>query len=142
MLARMIYVSEAAAGTSFGEVEAILKVARRKNHANDISGMLLFDRQSFLQCLEGDAEKLTRLIGSLASDARHQRMKILHFGAASERHFCDWTMGFAGESANNRSVYLRHTASSHFLPQDLHADNALALLLGMARHASSTSASD
>lgn len=138
----MIYVSEAAVGTSIEEVEAILKVARRNNHANDLSGMLLFDRQSFLQCLEGDAEKLTRLLGSLAKDARHQRMKLLHFGAASERHFCDWTMGFAGESANNRPIYLRHSASSHFLPHDLCADNALALLLGMARQVSSASAKD
>jgi len=140
MLARLIYVSEASAGTSMSEVEAILKAARRKNHANDISGMLLFDRQSFLQCLEGDAEKLTGLLGTLANDTRHQRMKLLHFAAASERHFCDWTMGFAGESANNQQIYLRHTASRRFLPHDLRADDALALLLGMAHHASSASA--
>lgn len=140
MLARLIYVSEAAAGIALGEVEAILKVARQKNHADDISGMLLFDRQSFLQCLEGDAEKLTGLLGRLVKDARHQRVKLLHFGAAAERHFCDWTMGFAGESAHNQQIYLRHTASRHFLPHDLHADNALALLLGMAQQTSSTSA--
>lgn len=133
MLARLIYVSEAVEGITLVEIEAILSVARRSNQLKDISGMLLFDRQAFLQVIEGDAEALSSLFSNITRDVRHRRVKLLHFGEVTERLFDEWTMGFAGESENNRRVFLRHTASSHFRPYELNANSALTLLLELAR---------
>jgi hypothetical protein len=138
MLVRLIYVSEATAGITIVDVEEILKLARRSNQLNDISGMLLFDRESFLQVIEGDAEVVTSLFRRIANDTRHRRLKLLQFGEVGQRMFEQWTMEFAGESDSNRQVFLRHTAGSHFRPYDLNASSALALLLGLARPAALT----
>jgi len=140
MLARLIYVSEAIEGITIADVEKILSLARRSNQLHDISGMLLFNRESFLQVIEGDAEVLTSLYGRISKDTRHRRLKLLEFGEVAQRLFDEWSMQFAGESDSNRHVFLRHTASSHFKPYELNAGRALALLLGLARPGAVTAA--
>ncbi|MFM2069149.1 MAG: hypothetical protein RLZZ584_4058 [Pseudomonadota bacterium] len=133
MLARLIYVSEAAEAMTPADVDAILKTARQRNKLRDITGMLVFDRRAFLQVIEGDAQHLTDLYGRIAQDPRHRRLRLLQFGALAERQFGDWSMGFAGSGGTSRRVLMRYTASSAFAPYELDAAAALALLVALAR---------
>lgn len=132
MLARLIYVSEAADALNLPAVEAILQQARHKNRLRDISGMLLFDCKAFLQVIEGDPQKLTDLYGRIAQDTRHRRLKLLEFTAIAERRFGAWAMDFAGAGSINREVFLRYSSGSSFLPYDMSAGSALAILCALA----------
>lgn len=132
MLARLIYVSEAVKALKPGDLEDILKVARQKNGLKDLSGMLLYDHEAFLQVIEGDAQALSDLFLGICQDARHQRIKLLEFRELAQRQFADWSMGFAGASTGNRQVFLRHTAASRFTPYALDAASALALLVDLS----------
>jgi hypothetical protein len=133
MLAHLIYVSEAVEAMTPADVETILLQARQKNRLRDITGMLVFDRRAFLQVIEGDAQRLTDLYARISQDTRHQRLKLLQFGALAERKFGDWNMGFAGSGGTSRRVLLRYTASSVFAPYELDASAALALLISLGR---------
>jgi hypothetical protein len=132
MLARLIYVSEAADALNLPAVEAILQQARQKNRLRDISGMLLFDAKAFLQVIEGDPQKLTDLYGRIAQDTRHWRLKLIEFTAIAERRFGAWAMDFAGGGSSNREVFLRYSSGSSFLPYELSAGSALAILTALA----------
>jgi hypothetical protein len=132
MLARLIYVSEAAKAMKPGDLEGILTVARQKNRLIDVSGMLLYDHDGFLQVLEGDALALSGLFLGIGQDPRHKRIKLLEFRELAQRQFGDWAMSFASASKSNRQIFLRHTAAGRFLPYDLNAASALAVLLELS----------
>ncbi len=127
MLAQLIYASEASAPMQVDDIEGILNDARRKNRSLDLTGILMFDRQFFLQVIEGDPQQLSDLYARLARDARHKRLKILQFDAISQRSFGDWSMGFAAASNANQQVYLQHGATRLFDPYHLSAAAALAI---------------
>ncbi|MBP6815284.1 MAG: BLUF domain-containing protein [Burkholderiaceae bacterium] len=128
MLAQLIYASEASAPMGVGDIEGILKTARRKNRLLDLTGTLLFDRQFFLQVIEGDPQQLSDLYARLVADNRHKRLKIIQFDEISERRFGDWSMGFAAASTSHQQVYLQHGATRLFDPYHLSASAALGIL--------------
>ena len=67
VMRRMIYCSQATFDFSPEELISLLELAREKNQASGLTGMLLYSSQSFLQVLEGDA---TALAEDLSADRR------------------------------------------------------------------------
>ncbi len=90
----LIYASSATQKMSSDELMTILNKAREKNQSLDITGMLLYRDGNFLQVLEGDEEKVTRLYNTIAEDARHDGILKLSQRPISQREFGDWKMGF------------------------------------------------
>lgn len=135
MPTRLIYASEACAPLNASAVDDILRNARAKNSRHDITGMLMFDRQAFLQVLEGDRQRLSELYVSLARDDRHRRLALLQCGPVDERLFAAWHMGFMAADAAHCRLLLRYTASSLFEPHRLTAAAALSLLQAVAQGA-------
>ena len=69
-------------------------MARRNNAALGVTGMLLHDRGSFFQVLEGPAATVDALYARIAADARHAEIvRIIHEPVA-RRSFGQWSMGF------------------------------------------------
>jgi uncharacterized Fe-S cluster-containing MiaB family protein len=91
---QIVYAS--AATVPFGQSDLIelLKIARQKNSAVDISGMLLYNAGSFLQVLEGPDENVDALYAKIQKDTRHARFLLLSRKAIQEREFEKWSMGF------------------------------------------------
>lgn len=135
MLSRLIYSSAPAQPLDDVQVMDILGTARRNNERNDITGMLVFDSQAFLQVIEGGRDQLSTLYASLVRDARHHRLTILGMGPVDERVFPSWQMGFAAAHAGHRSLFLKHGVSGRFEPERLTAPSALALVKDLASSA-------
>ena len=94
-LARLLYVSDLAPGTRAGEVSRIVASSRRRNTADGLTGLLIFDGDRFCQYVEGPPAALEALRGRLDADARHVRMETLIDGAfAGPRRFSDWRLGY------------------------------------------------
>jgi len=55
---RLTYVSRMTESCDMEAVEEILRVSRPQNAARGITGMLCYDPQYFLQCLEGPGKRL------------------------------------------------------------------------------------
>ncbi len=51
MLIRLVYASRAAKPVNREVLDAILKTARQRNEVRDLTGLLVFDHQYFLQVI-------------------------------------------------------------------------------------------
>lgn len=79
-------------GFSFGQVDEILRVSRRNNDRDALTGALIYDNTTFLQWLEGGEEEIRRAFGRISRDLRHAKIEILTVRKLEDRWFPDWTM--------------------------------------------------
>ncbi len=131
MLIRLVYASTAAQPVSPEVLDAILKTARLRNEVRDLTGLLVFDHQYFLQVIEGRRSAVSLLLGKLFADSRHSNLTVLECGEISQRLFADWSMSFIPAATANRGQLLRHGVSSHFDPHGFTKAGALAFLTEM-----------
>jgi hypothetical protein len=91
---RIIYCSQSTIDFSPEELVELLEAARERNAGSELSGMLLYSSQSFLQMLEGDLIALEETYNRISADDRHSSLRLLMDTQISSRLFPDWTMGF------------------------------------------------
>ncbi len=130
-MSRLIYFSEKRELGS-GGVEAILDTARRENGRNCLTGVLLFNRNFFLQCLEGGRQEVTATFGRIAADLRHGNVTMLSVHDIDVRDFPDWTMGYVlSTSPEVNSVLRQFQPTEDFNPGLLSSTTAVALMNSM-----------
>lgn len=93
-LLALVYISEAARAISQADLDDILAASRRNNLQLDVTGILLFENDTFIQLLEGPADKVEALYRKIRTDSRHTNVMILLEEAASKRRFPEWSMAF------------------------------------------------
>ncbi len=91
---RMIYCSQATTDFSGDDLVDLLDVARARNEAVGLTGMLLYSSQSFLQVLEGPRDALEATYARIAADPRHTNLRLLADVEVDAPLFDDWSMGF------------------------------------------------
>ena len=91
---QIIYASAATKPFSREDLVELLKVARPRNIAAGISGMLLYHSGSFLQVLEGPEKNVEELYAKIQKDPRHTRCLLIWRGSIPQREFENWSMGF------------------------------------------------
>lgn len=90
----LIYRSRATGPFDRAEIGRILATARRVNAENDVTGLLLYSDESFLQVLEGGEAAVRATFARIRVDPRHRDVTLLADGPAERRQHPDWTMGF------------------------------------------------
>jgi hypothetical protein len=95
---QIIYASAATKPYNHHDLMNLLRVAREKNSAAGISGMLLYHDGSFLQVLEGPDTKVHELYRKIEKDPHHTNFLLLLREAVQEREFENWSMGFLDTS--------------------------------------------
>lgn len=93
-LIHLIYVSRATHLMSQEALGDILVVAQAHNTECNITGMLIYKDQSFLQILEGEGAQVLSLFNRIKADQRHCRVKRLLCERITARNFPNWQMGF------------------------------------------------
>jgi hypothetical protein len=91
---QLVYASAAAADFEVADLQNVLRVARDRNAAANVTGMLLFEGKSFLQVLEGELDRIDALYAQIQNDSRHTRDVLLLREPIEERSFAGWTMGY------------------------------------------------
>lgn len=92
---QLIYISRARHAFSDGELVELLTASRTANAAERITGVLLFAEGTFIQCLEGEATAVDRLMRRIARDPRHAGLLYLYRAETRlGRVFPHWSMGF------------------------------------------------
>lgn len=108
-LLKLLYVSTAARPLDDRDLDALLAVARSRNAASDITGVLLYADGRFLQHLEGRDADVEAVFASIEADPRHEDVRVLTRRPIGARQFADWSMGFGRPDATRfaaRSVEL------------------------------------
>ncbi|TLS67547.1 BLUF domain-containing protein [Mariprofundus erugo] len=94
-LTHIIYASKDRAGFTNETVLGLLTKARDNNEALNVTGMLLFDGNSFFQVLEGEETVVSHLFDRISQDKRHYNIVQIVREAIPHRHFSNWSMGYA-----------------------------------------------
>lgn len=91
-LTTLIYRSRAIAPLTESELHHMLDVARNRNRAAAVTGLLIYDNGRFFQWLEGPTESVSRIWNSIRTDARHTDIEVLGDEPSTHRIFGDWDM--------------------------------------------------
>ncbi len=94
---RLLYVSKLKdCANPMNELFNILTEALDFNNPNQIYGALYYGNNYFVQCLEGDKEKVEHLFyNKILRDIRHEQCEIMFFENINERLFSNWHMKYA-----------------------------------------------
>ena len=90
----LIYVSRAAYPMSGDDLKAILQKSHTNNRTRNVTGMLLYRDERFMQVLEGNESDVMALYRTIAADKRHRGVYIVYQRPVKERTFHEWEMGF------------------------------------------------
>lgn len=100
-------------------VGQIVSVARARNAAREITGLLVFDGMRFCQHFEGPRDQVLRLMNRLEEDPRHAEIRVIYEGMLAQRRYQRFEMGLAqiedGEDLANIRQLDGDGALAHFL---------------------------
>ena len=91
---QVVYSSKATVDVDDVELEELLKTSVRNNAEQQVSGMLLYTKGSFLQLLEGEAPAVDALLKRIEGDPRHHDIQVHIRTSIKEREFKNWSMGY------------------------------------------------
>jgi len=80
------------------DLKRILATSIRNNQAAGITGSLVFNRNYFVQVLEGAPKVVTRVFSRIMNDPRHTEIMLIEAKLIAERSFDAWTMDYAGNA--------------------------------------------
>lgn len=92
-LYRLVYTSSRSSSCDQACIDQILDASRKNNPNDDITGMLLYTEDRFIQILEGPLERIMSTYNRISKDNRHGGSVIRYCEPTEERHFHDWHMG-------------------------------------------------
>jgi len=97
-LARLIYRSRSVLAEKSadpdGLLATILQHARHNNERAGLTGVLLFDGETFVQALEGSLGNIERVYEAIACDQRHEAIELIDLSIVESRDYPNWTMAF------------------------------------------------
>jgi hypothetical protein len=127
-MSQLIYASTLSGDVSFSEINQIQTLAQRKNHQFDISGLLVYGRRYFLQCIEGPEKDIKQLYSNIKKDPRHRELLLLETKEVTSRSFENWSMHLIMLTEHMDHLVLKYCNSPHFEPHKISSKNALGLL--------------
>jgi hypothetical protein len=93
MLSQIVYVSSRQAICTDEEIEKILASCKKNNPPLNITGVLLYSKNKFIQLVEGDYKLINELYSKIQKDTRHSQVILLSMGPIKEKSFPSWHMG-------------------------------------------------
>ncbi|GAA58858.1 BLUF domain protein [Pseudoalteromonas sp. BSi20652] len=130
-LVRLIYASKITDGFGPKDIENILQSARTYNVKKNVTGMLCFSNDYFLQCLEGSRTAVNNTYQQILNDKRHHNVIMLNYNQIPEREFEKWSMGYVPQSKVTESLNLKFSGSIDFNPFKMSGDSAHRLMLAL-----------
>lgn len=131
-LVNLIYASRTNPGFNPQDIEDILRVSARNNERAGLTGILAFNSDYFLQCLEGSRDAVNEKYHSILHDRRHHDPVILSYHEVSRRQFPQWSMGYMGEFCQHRDILHRYAGTREFAPYEMSGQSACDLLLELS----------
>jgi methanogenic corrinoid protein MtbC1 len=90
-----VYRSQAVRELTPPELIDLTRVSAARNEREAITGLMLYDSGRFFQWLEGPADSVNRVMGSIYNDRRHTNIELLNNQSAEARAFAGWNMKLA-----------------------------------------------
>ena len=107
------------------------KPAKENNKKVDISGILAYGDDYFLQCLEGVRTAVNNLYHKILTDPRHKNVILLGYTEVSERQFPQWSMNHVLITEDKRQLVMKYSTSSEFNPFRMSGKSANGFLVSL-----------
>ncbi len=132
LVSRLIYHSVSllvpARETEVRELNAILDASNRNNRSRDVTGAVIFDRDVFVQVLEGERDAVWSLYKNIRIDRRHGDVTLVEWVHDVRRQFGNWWMGGAERTGLNAPLFERFVRQGRFEPARMTAAETLSLM--------------
>lgn len=99
----ILYLSTANSAFSDKELNELLVVARDQNRLLNISGVLLYINDLFVQVLEGEDDVVDDIFKKISMDPRHKNVLKVYDEPIKESLFDLWSMAFVKTDLNELS---------------------------------------
>lgn len=93
MLAHLAYVSVRKSTCTDLEIEKILASCKKNNPPLQITGVLLYSENKFIQYVEGESGDLMTLYDKIKKDPRHEKVVMISYSPIANKIFPSWHMG-------------------------------------------------
>lgn len=113
------------------ELARIHNIAQKHNDSKDITGLLAFGEDRFLQCLEGERSTVNELYLKIARDPRHRNPMLLSVREIEEREFSSWSMKLVLLGADKMQLVRTFSTGRDFEPESMSAGSALRFLIAL-----------
>ena len=94
MYYRVMYMSTATEEFTNKELDELLEKSIKNNSELNVTGLLVVKGRTFIQCLEGSKESVTKIFEKIQNDTRHKDIIELIEENSDKRIFPNWNMGF------------------------------------------------
>ena len=128
---RLIYASRLKSGVETTEVAKIHATALARNAIKQLTGMLVFGEDCFLQCLEGSLIAVNELYVKICKDPRHKDIMLLSFAEIEKQEFDTWAMKLVLMTEKNKDLVLKHTSLDKFQPSEMNGISSLNFLMAI-----------
>ena len=110
MIKTICYISDSLEHECLDKLKALYVKAKSNNLTHNITGVLIYKNQNFLQVLEGEDIKVDKNFNRIKSDSRHKNIFKVINTSIDERIFEDYNFGFTiidnKRGLNNLNEYL------------------------------------
>lgn len=97
MITHLLYRSFSTATLKDKQLQLILEKSQANNAKNDVTGILLYRNNTFLQLLEGPEKQVLTCMQRIRKDPRHHTAAVIFLDSSDQRIFPNWTMGHVPE---------------------------------------------
>ncbi len=121
MLKTICYISDSRINKSITDFNNLIRTAKTNNAKNNITGILVYKNNNFLQVFEGAPETVDTIFDKIRMDQRHQNIFKIIDTSIDQRIFEEYKFGFTVVSDKNALQNL-----SDYLDWLRNADNMIA----------------
>jgi hypothetical protein len=133
-MVRLVYASTFNDEVDPSELKNIHEVARKNNAEFDVSGVLIFGNNYFLQCLEGGRENVNKIYDKISRDKRHKNSMILSYEESHVRMFEKWSMKLLILTKEKKDIVKRYSRTGIFNPYEMSGESCTGLLKDLETH--------
>ena len=94
MLKTICYISDSQKWDSLNDIKTLYLKAKANNFKNNITGILIYEKDNFLQVLEGQEKIVDHTFKKICQDSRHKNVFEIINITIEERIFEDYNFGF------------------------------------------------
>lgn len=131
-LTRLVYYSQRNPSERL-DIDQLIETCRRNNARMNLTGMLHYNGDHFIQVIEGGRAEVSALYHRIARDPRHSNIILINCVDVRERLFPEWMMGLhEGMTDKTRKIFLRYFPSDEVNPESVNIDSLLDVLQDIA----------
>ena len=120
---RLLYSSKSKSDITGQDIADILATSQKNNQLEDITGILVYGGNLFMQVLGGPELAVLKLYVKICEDERNSLNKIIYISYTDRRMFGDWSMGtIECDPIDYQKIYDLNSRASETVEPDHYRD--------------------